>query len=395
MSFVFFVVVLVGIIGGIIAGLFPGIHPNTLAQLATFFDTNTLFLSIGIIVATSINTIISLLPAIFLCVPEGSTIISVLPGQKLVMEGKGFYAILACCTAAVLSLIFLIFILPISFFLTPFLYNMINPYLAPLLTIICGALILYERKINKILKAFVIFLLSGMFGVILLQNNILREPLFAPFIGLFAISNLLLTIKNVSLPKQIEDKGKIIVNKKIAIVVFVGVILGSLADLFPAIGSSAQIATLGSIFVGNDPSLFLMLTTSISISHLGNSFIALHTIKKARIGAVAIIKELEGIPNTSLLIFYLLLFFVSTSIGVLLFLLISKKFVAAINSVDLRVLNILLMIYLTIAVLFVEGFIGIAITALATIIGLLPPLLNIRRTHLMGFLLLPALFYLW
>jgi putative membrane protein len=393
--FVLLFVIVVGCVGGLIAGLFPGVHPNTIAQIFTYVGLDPLALSIAITAAAAVNTIIAVIPAIFLCVPEQSTILSVLPGQRLVNEGRGLHAVWICGVASAITLLVSFALLPLWLVALQPIYEGIKPYMLPILAAICIAFILHEKVMKNIVSSTFIFVISGIFGFLVLNSALLKEPLFAPFIGMFALSNLLLTMNNVRIPfqKQVQ-RADTVVTTQLIIVIIVGTLLGGLADLLPAIGSSAQLATFGSALTGGSPSMFLAMTTSISLSHLINSFVALHTIGKARIGATAIINEMVGVPDVSILAIYLITIVVAAAFSIALLFAISVPFLRFMRDIDMRVLNALLIVYLCAAVLAVDGLNGIAVLCLATVIGVLPPLMNVRRTHLMAFLIVPTIAYL-
>lgn len=387
--------IVLGAIGGLAAGLFPGIHANTVAQLLTYLGLDPLSLSIAIAAAAAMNSVTAVIPAIFLCVPEQSTILSVLPGQRLVNEGRGLHAVWVCGVASAAALLLSFVLLPVSLTALPLLYDAIKPFLLPVLAVICLVFLVQEKTPKGIGSAVLVFLLSGAFGFLLLNSALLKEPLFAPFIGMFAVSNLLLTLNNVRIPYQKSvHRNETAVTAQLLAVIAAGTVLGGLADLMPAVGSSAQLATFGSVLTAGSPAMFLALTTSISISHLVHSFVALHTINKARIGATALIREFAGVPDTAMLGVYLLTIAVTVAFGIVLLFRISVPFIQLMRRTDMRIVNALLAAYLLAAVIAVDGFAGVAALGLATAIGVLPPLLGVRRTHLMGFLFVPTLLYL-
>ena len=384
---------ILGLAAGIVSGILPGIHSNTIAQFFDSLLSDPLILGIAIMAATSVHVVLSFLPSIFLCVPDSSTVLSVLPGQRMLKEGKGLQAINISAFSALAAMIISIALIPVFFILIPSLYSLVKPVMAPALTLICIGLILQERELDKITKAAFIFALSGIFGLLLLSAPILQEPLFTAFVGLFALSNLITTAKDTKIPKQ--DPPKQVAVMQLLPIVLVGVLLGSVADIFPALGSSAQMATFGSILTGADPGNFLSLTMAIGVSHMFTSMTALYTIDKARTGSVAIIRENQGIPELNHIILYFIVAAVSVAIAVLSLLFLSKYFIKFVNSVNLKILNLIIILYLIAAVLLVDGFIGLFVGIIATALGTLPIVLGVRRTQVMGFLLLPALIYLW
>ncbi|MEM2974568.1 MAG: tripartite tricarboxylate transporter permease, partial [Candidatus Micrarchaeia archaeon] len=126
-----------GLIAGTISGILPGIHSNTIAQIFDSITLNPVLMGVAIVAASSVYTIISFLPSIFLCVPESSTILSVLPGQKMLREGKGLYAVYISSFSALIALIISIILLPLFFVLIPTTYLIIRSFMAFLLALIC------------------------------------------------------------------------------------------------------------------------------------------------------------------------------------------------------------------------------------------------------------------
>ncbi|MEM2974569.1 MAG: tripartite tricarboxylate transporter permease, partial [Candidatus Micrarchaeia archaeon] len=252
-----------------------------------------------------------------------------------------------------------------------------------------------EKRIDSIAKAAFIFLLSGAFGFVILSssNLALHEPLFAVFIGMFSFSNLIMTAKNIKIPKQRPAEPMSI--SQFLPIILVGVLLGSVADIFPAIGSSAQMATFGSILTGADPGKFLSLTMSVGVSHIFSSMISLQTIDKARAGWIAIIRENDALPNINILFLYFAVAVTSIAVAILIMLFLSKYFVIFLASINLKILNIIILLYLLAAILITCGISGLFISIVATAIGILPITLGVRRTHTMGFLLVPTLILLW
>jgi len=382
-----------GIILGIIAGLLPGVHPNAISYLLGYMPADSMDLSIAIIASAAANNILSLIPAIFLFVPDTETVLSVLPGHSMVQSGLGRRAIAVCGWAALLSLLFLVFILPVSFIALPSVYSIIRPVLGPLLAALAILFLAEERTkgIRGLAKGAFVFLLAGTLGIVVLDSPLLSEPLFPVFTGFFAFSSLLLSSEGTSIPKQEGWSASMPVRMRtLALVVLFGVLLGVAADLLPALGSPAQLATFGSPLIAGDPSMFLALTTSITVGHSANSLVALQTIGKERIGATAMVNDLIGQPNTEITVVLLAVFFIATAVSIAMLFFLSDIFMRFIGRIDLRKVNVVLFIYLLAAVLYTGGLAAVLVATVATAMGVLPPLLGVRRTHLMGFLIVPT-----
>src|SRR5665648_424560 len=88
--------VIVGFILGIISGLFPGIHTNNFALLLLALAPDAIEMGILpihiaiIILANSItHTFLDIIPSIYLGAPDADTALTVLPGHRMLLEGRG------------------------------------------------------------------------------------------------------------------------------------------------------------------------------------------------------------------------------------------------------------------------------------------------------------------
>src|SRR3989344_3219211 len=94
------IAVLIGIFGGIFSGLTPGIHTNLLATLLFSMSpflltyTSPLMLSVIIVSMAITHTFLNVLPAVYLGAPDSEgKILSVLPGHRMLLQGKGYEAV--------------------------------------------------------------------------------------------------------------------------------------------------------------------------------------------------------------------------------------------------------------------------------------------------------------
>src|SRR3989338_7353088 len=114
-----FLAILIGIIFGVIAGLLPGIHPNLVSIflfsislfLLQYFSPLTL--ALFIVAVTITNTFVDSTPSIFLGAPEGGTELSVLPGHRLLLQGRGYEAVSLTVIGSLLAVLILTFLTPL------------------------------------------------------------------------------------------------------------------------------------------------------------------------------------------------------------------------------------------------------------------------------------------
>ena len=140
---------------------------------------------------------------------------------------------------------------------------------------------------------------------------------------------------------------------------------------------------------------FLILLGAINTLVSGLSFIAVYSIQKARTGTSVALQEILKNFTFSDLLVVLLVIFLASIISFFLVILIGRFFSRKISSFSYRKLSIFILIFISIIVLLFSGFLGFLLFIVATATGLVAIFLNVRRTHLMGSLMLPAiLFYL-
>ena len=88
---------LLGVPLGIVLGLLPGMHINNVIPIMlslSFLVNNPYYLAILIISTATVQIFTSFIPSIFLGAPDEDTSLSVLPGHKMLMEGRGYEAII-------------------------------------------------------------------------------------------------------------------------------------------------------------------------------------------------------------------------------------------------------------------------------------------------------------
>jgi len=180
-----------GIIFGVIAGLIPGLHPNNTIPIIVgmsflFSPTNA---SIVLVSSGIINIFVNFIPSIILGAPEDGTVLSVLPGHKMLMEGRGFEAIKLSVLGGLGGILFSIAILPVFAFTIPSIYELIRPHIHFILIPAVVWMILTEKKWGKVFAVFTFFA-SGFLGLIVLDFS--DAALFPLLSGLFGLPTLLI-----------------------------------------------------------------------------------------------------------------------------------------------------------------------------------------------------------
>ncbi|MBI5159128.1 tripartite tricarboxylate transporter permease [Candidatus Micrarchaeota archaeon] len=382
-----------GIILGVFAGLVPGIHTNTLSTILTQTSFETEFLAIAIVAMAGAHAILEFIPAIFLLIPDSNTVVTLLPGHRMLMEGKGMRALKTCVYSALIALIASTLLLPASLAFFPKASEAIQPFLLPVMLTATALLLASEREPKKIIQATAVFLLAGTLGFIVLNHSLVKkDELFALFAGLFAFAGIITsTTTQQQTPKQTDETNPSI---KLLPTILAGVALGMLADLLPGMSTPAQIAVFASFAITLDTEKFLALTSAIGVSHLVFAFVSALTTGKARVGTLVAVENLLGEITATQMLMLIAVLAISIAISIILTLLLAKKIVETLEKIPSLQLNALIFTYILALVFLICGPTGLLVAATATSIGLLPPLIGVKRTHLMGAIILPTLAYL-
>ena len=200
-----------GVICGAITGLIPGIHVNTAG--AIIFTSSAFLLGIFspeflcvFLVAMSIaHALIEFIPSIFLGVPDEATAVSVLPGHRMVLEGRSKEAIRIVAIGGFGAIIVIILILPILIIFLPTIQGVIKPYTF-LILLLVSLYMIWRLSNGK--RAFfwslILFIFSGFLGWTIFQTPISSGlSMMCIFSGLFGISTILFSLNDKSfMPHQ-------------------------------------------------------------------------------------------------------------------------------------------------------------------------------------------------
>lgn len=390
------IAVFFGVFLGILTGLLPGMSINNFLPI---FLTLTIFsqeVLVVFIVSFAVSQLIAqFIPSIFLGAPSEITSISVLPGHKLLLEGKGYEAVKICLISCILSMFFsflIIFTIHQNF---KEFYHKIRDYIFyPILFIVIFT-ILAENGLKKIIMSLFIFLISGLVGFITLNSPYPSSNLMFPLLaGFFGLSTLLVSLKEKSyIPEQ--NLSEQINIKKIDLVKssLIGTLSGLLVGFLPGVGVSQAAVLAQSLFGLYDPRFFLSTISSINLSNEIFSLNSLYLVGNPRSGtSVALQKILDEFNfSTFLLLFPTILISVGLSIPILLH--ISKKFTKFVEKINYIFLNVGIICFLSILTLIFTGIFGMIIFITCGAIGVLAVELKIKRSHCMGCLLLPTLLF--
>jgi putative membrane protein len=380
-----FLLIPIGILVGLIAGLFPGLHINFILSILAVIGLNKSDFSLFAISLFPSYLISSLLPSIFFAAPEAGNVTIMLPGQRLLKEGKGLLALKAAIFSIVIAALVCVVIFPLTMDFYSRTFLIIKDYLKFLLLVF--SILLLARSKNPI-NYLVFFISSGILGYCAFNIG-LKEPFLPLFCGMFAISGLIDYSKAKHFPYQSDSKIPEVSLIKYSVL---GVVLGLIADFFPGISSSSQIATFLSIFIPLNSLSYLSTTSAVTISQSVFSLSTAAAIDKSRVGATAYLSQFININDNLLLLLSVFIF--SLSIAALIVYLLRNK-ISFLATIDFGIIRYVLIAYFVVVTLILNGFFGIVILCFSTILGLLCMRFENERTSLMGSIIIPTLMLLF
>ena len=446
-------VIVFAIIGtclGVLTGLIPGLHVNNIAvimlSLAPTLLLGLMFLQdygisegfiiillCGVIVAMSIaHTFLDFIPSAFFGAPEGETALSVLPAHSMLLEGRGYEAVMLSAIGSLGGIIIAFMILIMFRFIIgePVNgYTILKQYLVYILIAICILLLIteqtkipYKRVVNDgkttyekgmfsrslgVGIACMIFSIAGVFGYLILRIEIASPfglpatPLFPALAGLFGVATLFDSLRSQSsIPKQKITRP--VLNKKETLKsVGTGSVAGSTVGFLP--GLSSGVATVVAMLFRKEPEREQVIVTLSAINTTNAFFVlvALFLILRPRSGAAIVVNQLipveqwSGLVMPNTLIYLLVAGLVAAILAFFLTLIIGKKFAKIFDRIPYQKIVTGIIIFIIVMVFMFTGVLGLFILAVATCIGLLPPYFGVRRSHAMGVLLVPVIIMLW
>ncbi len=387
--------VILGIVLGIVSGLTPGIHVNTFsAFIVSYSALLRNFLTpeeLAVVVFTNavVHTFLDILPSMFLGVPDEDTAIAILPTHELVLDGKG---VVATSISAYSSLFSFLISLPI-FLLFMLLLNKVESYLVAitpfLLSAVSVAMIAGERGDvfggslsvwRKRVTASLIFVLSGLLGFFTFDRG---DAILLPLLtGLFSSPTLIVSaLKGSKIPPQ-EVSLELPKVKD----VFSGSLAGALVSLFP--GISSGIAT---VIASNHLKDAKRIVSAISSANTANAllcFAVSFSIHRVRSGAVGAFQKLGvGLSVSD----FLLVGLISALAGTVLTLLFGVTAGRVVSKVDQLKLSSTVFVTLLVLIYALTGSFGLLVFSVATLIGLLAVIFEVRRINCMGCLIVPTI----
>jgi putative membrane protein len=400
---------IIGVFCGVITGLIPGIHVNTVGAFVFSASPFLLYsyspevLAVFLLSMSISHALLEFIPSMFLGVPEEGTVLSVMPGHHLLLQGRGKEAIRLVSLGGFGAMIITILLLPLFMVGLPPLYGLLKPYIWIILTVaVVYMLIRLSRDWNSLIWSSILFLFSGIMGWTALNSPLSSSvSLLCLFSGLFGVSTLLHSLSQKSILPDQNTHHHLEIDENIIRGVFAGGIAGSILGFLPGMGPAqgsllAQELSGGSDS-GNEREGFLVAMSGVNASDALFSLIAIYLIGNPRSGiAVYVNQLLQGLDFNHLLIM-IFASITAVSISLVLCIKLGDWFSHSIQKINYEKLSLLVIIFMSfLVVLFgvmehANLFFVLVIYITSISLGLLPHYLDINKSNLMGVLIVPAI----
>ena len=388
-----------GILAGICTGLIPGLHTNTVAIvmvaglpiLSKYFSV----LSIGVFLVGMVIThsFLDFIPSLFFGAPDPETALAVLPGHKMLFKGEAMKALKLTVIGGMGTFLVGLLIIPLLFIFLEEAYINLSRIIAPLLLTLSAIFILKETSWRKRFWAFLIFCLAGSLGVITLNQLSVSQPLFPMLGGIFGISALILALFGESFiaPQKLDFDVPFFKLRNFSNWLKAA-ISASITSIMPAIGASQAAVIAQGFMKYKDQEDWLVVIGGINTVSAIFTLTVLFLISKARTGVIAAMQEVLFLDFHAYLVLFVACF-AAVGIAASLAIGLGRFFAKNISKFNYKKISIMIIIFVSVLVGWFSGPLGLFVMTVGVAIGLLAPLIGIRRIHAMGCLVLPVVFY--
>ncbi|MBP7121152.1 MAG: tripartite tricarboxylate transporter permease [Methanolinea sp.] len=387
----------IGVLLGTISGLLPGIHVNTMAggllalQLVLIPVFGPEMLAIAMVSALITHTFLDIIPSTFLGIPDADTALSVIPAHAMCLEGKGEEAVRIAALGSVAGFLASVPVALALLMLAPFIQGYLDWAVAIILTGVVGYLVFFSESP---LHSGIVFLVSGMLGLFTFQFSFMGtgplgfSGLLMPLLsGLFGISLLLVSgrgpvphqhFDSIDLPSRVVLKGTIS-----------GTIAGIVVGWLPGLSNATANSVVASVTDYNrDRQGYLFATNAANTVNAVAGLAAFYAIARTRNGVMVALSAIE-VPPFSVLLSAA----ACAAVCAYLLTILIASIAWRLGGVNRTGLTAGVIVFITLVSFLFCGVFGLFILLLATLLGLVPKLLNIPQVFCMGAVTLPVILF--
>lgn len=400
----------IGIVIGTTTGMIPGIHVNTAGAIlfasSTFLLTflSPEFLCVLMVSMSIAHALIEFIPSMLLGVPQEGTATSILPGHRMVLEGRSKEVIRIVSVGGFGAIIVTILLLPAFAILLPIMHDLTKSS-TWIILLVASIYLTYSLTNSRrdFIWSLLLFTLSGILGWVIFETPISSGvSLMCTFSGLFGISTILFSLNDSStIPHQNRFYDLDLDFTKMKSI-FAGGITGAILGFLPGFGPAQGTVIAQSVSGANDNDdddtvNFLLATSGLNVSDCLFSLIAIYIIGNPRSGIAVYMSYLISEMTVNHLVIFIFASLIAVSISLALSLKLGDSFSKIMGGVDYKKLSIgvillqILILYIFIFYYRAPVFYMTLALITSTAMGMLPHYLGIGKSHLMGILIIPAI----
>lgn len=415
--------ILIGYLLGVISGLTPGIHTSNFAFILVAaspvfkeFGFGPVYVAIIIISNSITHTFLDIIPSVFLGAPDADTALAVLPGHRLLLQGRAIEAIRLSAIGSFGSVIAsILFLFPImSLFKN---YYVIEGYIGLILIIILLIMIISEKGetiegqgslvwLKYKVYAIILFFLSGTLGLLSFEREFLIEPLvnlpdpsvlFPLFSGLFGAPLLIISILNKTvIPEQMKG-GFNLSRYEVMRGITTGTIAGAIVSFLPGV-SSAIGTLLSRLLIKDDHTIdsqreFLVSLSGVNTANSIFCLVFLYITGRSRSGAMIAVNSIYNANtwDSNLLLIFIVVISLISILSFISTVIFAEWSASILQKINYLYLCLFVLFVIVIMVILFTGFFGLILFLCSVPLGLTPTYAKVRRSHLMGVLMLPLI----
>jgi putative membrane protein len=356
-----------------------------------------------------LNTI----PSIFFSAPDDSTVFVVLPGQKYLLQQRGYEAAVLTGIGSLGGIAVLALLTPVASSLFPALRAILQPHLHWILWTVIAYILISEWPKGSdrapagfarwwdgwksLLAGLITFLLSGLLGFTLFYRSLVPvtvayQNLLPAFVGLFAVPWILQNIlSQVELPRQHIARTVDATPWLVLQGTFAGALGGLFAAFFPVVTGGIGGLIAGHATAQRDDRLFIISQGASKVVYYVGGFLFFFVpgLHLTRGGMAWMLSSLWSAHTPQTYYVAVAAVILAGIVSFFMLLLMTRLAIKLVGRVRYRWICLGTLVVLVAVVIGVTGWGGLLICGVATGIGFIPVLWGSRRMNCMGVLLLP------
>jgi putative membrane protein len=383
---------LVGVCLGTCSGLTPGLHANNFALLMAAVvpavPGPTVALGAAMLAAGVVHTFLDVVPALALGVPDPATAAVTLPGHRLVLAGHGREALrLSALGSGLAVVVALVVAVPLTRAVAA-VYPALRAHVPLLLCVVAVVLVATEPTWRRRCAAVLVLGVAGGLGWLVLDLDpagpVAAGGVLAPlFAGLFGAPVLIEALSGEGVPPQ-ADPTVTLDRRTVLGTASAGAGAGALVGYLPGVSAAVgTVLVLPAVPGESGARGFLVASSGANTANTVFALFALLALGTPRTGVMVAMDRADAVASVGVLLGTLCL---AAAAGFALVVSVGDAYLRTVGRLDYTRVSLATGgLLLVVAYLFAGGL-GLAVFALAAVVGLCPPALGTRRVHLMAVL---------